>query len=241
MYTALYRLFYKRGARDDFFQPGYPPIRNLTEEEIHQLKMADGYRLDILVQLHQRDMAHQWYAPRVPASWMALQIALECDESELIARFTESDEFELRIDDDADGRALSAWLDNFSKGRNLGARWLCDLLRYELLLGARWRDEHNPRVEEFAWDVAGVRESLLEDNLFPTDERPRTNAALFHRGESGITEAPLNREQARVMRKLLTGQDVSGDKPATVKKCRAILRKIGHHADGKAASRKGAR
>jgi hypothetical protein len=229
MYSALYRLFYKRGSRDVLQQLRIPPVPGLTEAEQHELGISCGGRFEQVVQLHAQDIGHQWYMPRVPATWGALPVALECDESEVVYRFAESDEFELRIDDDADGRALAAWVDNLRKRKNLHAPWLPDLLRYELLLGAKWRDETTPRVEGFDWDVVGIREALLDQGLFPTDEEPRKYAALFHRDEDGVSEAPLNREQAKAMRTLLAGGDVSAFSSGTLKKCRKLLGGMNMH------------
>lgn len=226
MYSALYQLFYKRSARDVLQQLRIPPVPGLTEAEQHELGITCGERFEVVVALHSGDIGHQWYMPRVPATWRALPIALECDESEVVSQFTESAEFELRIDDDADGRALSAWLDNLRKRRKLGARWLPDLLRYELLLGGHWRDERTPRVELFDWDVAGIREPLLELGVFPLDEKPRKYAALFHRDQSGVSEAPLKGAEAEVMKKLLAGTQPANASAKVVKRCKTLLQRM---------------
>jgi hypothetical protein len=228
MYTALYRLFYKRDARDAFVgAQRAAPTAGLTETELAQLKQLDGMRLKTVVQLHAGDIGRQWYQPRVPASWLSLQVALEIDEPELVARFAESDAFELRIDDDADGRALATWVQQVGETGELeDAPWLPDLLRYELLLGARWTGDQNPRVEVFAWDVQGIRESLLEHEVFPTDEPSRKYGALFFRNAEGVAEAPLNREEARVMQAVLDGADTSREKTGLIKRCHTLLAEI---------------
>ncbi|MBK8205397.1 MAG: hypothetical protein IPK87_01265 [Planctomycetes bacterium] len=226
-YSALYALFYKRRARDAFFQPGHAPVAGLTDAELRQLQLVDGLRFDTVVGLHQGDLAHQWYASRVPASWLALQVALDTDDRELVASFTGSDAFELRVDDDADGRALLAWVDALVDSGNLpDAPWLPDLLRYELLLNARWIGAHTPRVEEFKFEVPGIRESLIERRTFPTEEDPVRYGALFHKDERGVGEVALDRDEARAMRAVLAGSDTSGEPPRLLKRCKALLREM---------------
>ncbi len=226
-YSALYALFYKRRARDAFFQAGHAPVAGLTNVEIRQLQLADGLRFDSVVGLHQGDLAHQWYATRVPGGWLALQVALDTDDRELVASFTGSDAFELRVDDDADGRALLAWVGALAESGHLPeAPWLPELLRYELLLNARWIDAHTPRVEEFKYEVPGIRESLVERRTFPTDEDPVRYGALFHKDERGVGEATLDRDEARAMHAILAGADTSGEPPRLLKRCKALLREM---------------
>lgn len=226
MYSGLYRLFYKRDARDVLQQLRIPPVPGLTEAEQHELGISCGGRFETVVALHANDLAHQWYMPRVPASWTALRTALDCDDANVVQQFTASTEFELRIDDDADGRALAAWVDNLRKGKRLDAPWLTELLRYELLLGARWRVDVASRVEVFDWDVPGIREAILEQGLFPTDERPRKYSALFHRDAKGVLEAPLNREEARLMAILLAEGDTQHERASLIKRCTKLLNEI---------------
>jgi hypothetical protein len=98
-------------------------------------------------------------------------------------------------------------------------------VRYELLLGAKWREETNPRVELFDWDVVGIREALRDQGLFPTDEKPRKYAALVHQDAAGVSEVPLNGEEAIAMRGLLAGAD-SGVGARVVKRCKSLLRRV---------------
>lgn len=225
MYSALYALFYKASARRDF--PQQLPVSDLRDSELRELRAIDPARLSAVIALHQGDLAHQWYAGRVPASWLALRVALDTDDAGLVESFTGSDAFELRVNDDADGRALLAFVEALAGSGNLqDAPWLPDLLRYELVLNARWVDLPSPRVEEFAWEVPGIRESLLSRGVFPTDEEPLRYGALFHREGAETLEAPLDRDESRVARALLTGQDVNAEPPRLVKRCRALLREV---------------
>ncbi|MBX3460023.1 MAG: hypothetical protein KF696_08660 [Planctomycetes bacterium] len=225
MYSALYALFYKDKARRAF--PAALPAHELRDAEAAELRAIDPARLEAVVALHQADLAHQWYAGRVPATWLALRVALDTDDHGLVASFTGSDAFELRVNDDADGRALHAFVDALAQAGHLpDAPWLPELLRYELVLNAQWIGVDTPRIEEFAWDVPGIRESLLKRSTFPTDEEPWRYSAIFHREGAETLEAQLEHDEARVARALLAGDDVSREPPRLVKRCKALLREI---------------
>jgi len=237
-YRAVYDLFYKHWVRDAFLQAKFERFKGLTDAEHEEVWKAAGARLDFVAMLHAADIGANWYMPRFPASWTALQVALECDSRHLAARFTDTDEFELRVNDDSDGRALAAWVDRLASTKPrkppnkpksapplVHAPWLPDLLRYERLIDGHFPDEQNPRVERFEWDVGGIREALLERELFPVDEEPAHCAALLFRGPGGVNEAPLTGKQARVVSELLQGQTPEA-KPGIVSECQQLLKQI---------------
>lgn len=226
-YRAIYKLVYKRGTRDAYQQGKFKRFEGTTEAEAEQLKVLGGLRLDVVVRLHAEDIGNNWYRPRFPATWTALQVALGADQSELTRRFTDSDAFEMRVDDDRDGRALAAFVNQLSADDAFdNGVWLPELLRYERMINGIWPDDTNPRVETFEWDVGGISESLLRKHLFPIDERPAPLDLLLYRDAAGVTEVALLPDQARVMRKLIAGESVSGEPPALVAKCRRGLRQI---------------
>jgi len=203
-FSALYRLYYKRGEREAFFRAGKAPVPGLNPAELRQLKLLEPARLQRVVDLHAGDIGNQWYRPRVPATWIALQAALEIPEAELVHRLTESPGFEDRTNDDSDARALAAFIAGQSQQLR-DTPWLHDLLRYERLLAGLWDKGSNPRVVNFDFDVAGVRESLLQNNLCPTDEPARSTWLLLYRGKRGVNEMRVKRHDAQALEALLAG------------------------------------
>lgn len=208
-FTALYRLYYKRNEREAFLRQGKSPVPGLSEAELAQLRAIEPARLRRVVDLHAGDIGLAWYRPRVPATWLALQAVLAVPEAELVQRLAESPGFESRLNDDADARALAAFVADLGPAAH-DTPWLADLLRYERLLGCEWDTGPNPRVVEFGYDVGGIREALLQDGLCPTDEKKRTTWLLLYRGKSGVNELSLKRRDAEAIGKLLAGH-----KPAT--------------------------
>ena len=190
-WRALYRLLYKRDAREAFLGGGEIAVAGLTESAAAQLRAVPAERLRRVVELHATDIGFNWYRPRVPGTWLALQGSLEVDEAELATRLAQSEAFETRVDDDADGRALAGFIEGeASAGRLAETPWIGDLLRYELLIAGIGLAEGEDRVEEFSYDVSAIRESLLQDSLCPTDE-PETPVRLrFHRDAGGVEESP---------------------------------------------------
>lgn len=226
-YRAIYELVYKRSTRDAFQQGKFERFPGTDDAEAEQLRSLNGLRLDVVVRLHADDIGNNWYQPRFPATWIALQVALGKEQAELTRHFTASDAFELRVDDDRDGRALAAFVDRMIEKEEIrNAPWLPELMKYERMINGIWPDETNPRVETFKWDVSGVAESLLEKQLFPMDEKPVPLDVLLYRDEAGVTEVALLPEQARVMKKLIAKQSVNEEPPKLVAKCRRALRQI---------------
>ena len=228
-YRALYQLMYKRGARDAFEQGKFERFDGTDDAEAAEITAVAGLRQNVVVQLHANDIGNNWYAPRFPATWMALQVALDCDQPELTKRLTDSDAFELRVNDDADARALSAFVELLASAPSqplANAPWLPELLRFERMIAGHWPDDQNPRVERFGWDVAGVHDALLDKLLFPVDEEPATLHLLMHRDAAGVTEIALDVDQARVMKKLLLKQDTGGEPAKLVAKCRRVLNQL---------------
>ena len=222
-YRAVYQLMYKRRTRDAFEQGKFKRFDGTDDAEAAEISKVAGLRQNVVVQLHAGDIGANWYAPRFPGSWMALQVALDCDQAELAMRLTDTDAFELRVNDDFDGRALAAFVD----GLNLpNAPWLPELLRYERMIAGHWPDQTNPRVEKFAWDVGGVLDALLDKQLFPVDETPAPLHILLYRDQAGVSEVTLNAEQAGVMQKVLNHEDTSNDSPKLVAKCRRVLNQL---------------
>ncbi|MCB9893154.1 MAG: hypothetical protein H6839_01745 [Planctomycetes bacterium] len=235
-YRALYQLMYKRGTRDAFEQGKFERFEGTTDAESAEIGKVAGLRQNIVVQLHANDIGNNWYAPRFPATWMALQVALGVDQPELTMRLTDTDAFELRVNDDFDGRALAGYVQQLAEFKPprghktepplAGAPWLPELLRYERMIAGHWPDDASPRVEKFDWDVGGVHDALLEKELFPVDEKPVPLHLLLHRDEAGVTEVALNAEQARTMKKLLGGEDTKDEPPKVVAKCRRVLNQL---------------
>lgn len=222
-YRAVYALMYKRGARDAFEQGKFERFEGTDDTEAEEIKHVAGLRQNVVVQLHANDIGNNWYMPRFPASWTALQVALGVDQAELTMRFADTDAFELRLNDDVDGRALAAFLET----RNFdNAAWLPELLRYERMIAGHWPDDHSPRVETFEWDVAGVYDALMEKQLFPVDEKPVPLNLLLHKDKAGVTELALSRDQARVMDKLLARERLDDEPPKVVAKCRRVLNQL---------------
>lgn len=238
-YRAIYELFYKYWIFDAFSQGKFKRFKGLTDSEQAEIdKVADG-RFNRVTQLHAADIGTNWYVPRFPASWMALQVALGLEQGDLVRRFTETDEFELRVNDDSDGRALAAFVQKLAdtnprKPPNKpkpepplkNAPWLPELLRYERMVAGHWQDDVNPRVEKFDWDVGGIADALLEKQLFPVDEQAAPLHMLLYRDEAGVSEVTLNAKQAAVMQKVLNQEDTSGDPPKLVAKCRRVLNQL---------------
>jgi hypothetical protein len=238
-YRAIYELFYKFWVRDAYLQGKFREFKGLTERENEEVANAVGGRLEFVAGLHAGDIGANWYMPRFPASWTALQVALDRDSKQLAGRFTDTDEFELRVNDDFDGRALAAWVQRLAdtKPRKppnkpkpapplANAPWLPELLRYERMIAGHWPDDTSPRVETFEWDVGGIHDALLEKQLFPMDEEPAPLNLLLHRDEAGVTELALDHDQARVMRKLLARADLKDEPPKLVAKCRRALNRL---------------
>lgn len=225
-FSALYALYYKRGARDAYFQPGYKPVAGLNASDMKVLGSIDPLRFETIVKLHQRDIAGQWYRAKVPAAWLALGATLGLDDAELVEALTGSASFEQHVDDDRDCAALLGWIGELSKSRKLSdARWLPELVRYELTLAGRWQGDANPRVESFAWDVESIATSLLRDHTLPAGERPKRYAALFHRDTKGVSEARLSTAEAAAMQAILQGKQ-EGIEARTLKRCQKLLKEI---------------
>lgn len=205
-FSALYRLYYKRSEREAFLRDGKPPVAGLTATELSQLRALEPARLRRIVDLHAIDLGPAWYRPRVPATWLALQAALEVPEAELVQRLTESPAFESRLNDDADARALASFVDS-QQAVLRDFPWLPELLRYERLLACPWEDGPNPRVVEFAFDVSGIAEALLQDGLCPMGEPRRAVSLLLFRGKREVNELPLKRHDAKAIAELLAGRD----------------------------------
>lgn len=238
-YRAVYQLLYKRWIRDAWGQAKFERFDGLDDAENAQIHALDLARLEAVVRLHANDIGNNWYNPRFPASWIALQVALDCDQAELTRRLTNSDEFELRENDDADGRALAAFVQKLadSKPRKPPnqpkpqpplhrAPWLPELLRYERLIRGHWPDANNPRLETFEWDVGGLIDALLDKQLFPVDEKPAPLHMLLHRDHVGVTEIALSPDQARVMGKLLSRKSTKDEPAKLVAKCRRVLNQL---------------
>jgi hypothetical protein len=235
-YRAIYELTYKRSVRDAWDQAKFERFAGTDDAESAQLHAIDGWRHNIVVQLHAEDIGNNWYMPRFPATWKALQVALGVAQAELTMRLTDTAAFELRVNDDFDGRALAGYvklLEEFKPGgkRRTGqplrsAPWLPELLRYERMIAGHWPDAASPRVETFAWDVAGVREALLERELFPVDEQASPLHLLLHRDDSGVSELALSPDQARVLTRLLKREKIHDEEPMLVAKCRRVLRQL---------------
>lgn len=222
-WDALYRLFYKRDVRAAFSRGTMPD--GLTRQEIEQFRSVPADRLNVVVGLHAPDIGG-WYRPRVPATWLALQATLECDERELVQRLTASDAFELRVNDDEGCLALNGFIHMLSSRHLKQSPWLADLLRYELLTAGSWPDERSPRVETFRYDVEGIRRALLEQSLCPLGEKSREIAILFHRGASEIGEAALNTAQAKWLAAHVSGKVPQGD-ASLKKRCLGLLKAVG--------------
>lgn len=238
-YRAVYTLMYKRGARDAFEQGKFERFEGTDDAEAAEISKVAGLRQNVVVQLHANDIGNNWYMPRFPASWTALQVALGVDQRELTMRFTDTDFFEMRINDDSDGRALAAYVQMLADTRPRkppnqpkpepplkNAPWLPELLRYERMIAGHWPDENSPRVETFEWDVGGIYEALMDKELFPVDETPAPLSLLLHMDEAGVTEVALNKEQARVMKKLLAREKLDDEPPKVVAKCRRVLNQL---------------
>lgn len=222
-YRAVYALMYKRGARDAFEQGKFERFEGTNDAEAAEIAKVAGLRQSAVVQLHANDIGHNWYMPRFPASWTGLQVALGVDQPELTMRFADTDAFELRVNDDSDGRALAAFVDGLEVPN---APWLKELLRYERMIAGHWPDGESPRVETFEWDVAGVYDALIDKQLFPVDEKPAPLSLLLHKDEAGVTEVALNRDQARVMKKLIAHETLDDEPPKVVAKCRRVLNQL---------------
>jgi len=231
-YRAVYELLYKRWIRDAWGQAKFERFTGLDDAENAQLKQVDLLRLDNVVRLHANDIGNNWYAPRFPASWTALQVALGCNQAELTQRLTNSEEFELRENDDADGRALAAFVRKLADEKPRSqpvlhrAPWLPELLRYERLIRGHWPDAANPRLETFEFDVGGLIDALLEKQLFPVDEKAVPLSMLLHRDNAGVTEIALGPDQARVMAKLLARKPTGDEPPKLIAKCRRVLNRL---------------
>ena len=218
-WDALYRLFYKRDARSAFASGKLPA--GLTKPEAEQFRAIDPARLNMVVLLHTPDIGG-WYRG-VPATWLALQATLNCNELELVGRLTSSDAFELRINDDEDCRALAGFIAQLPPQQTRDSRWLSDLLRYELLIAGKWPDERSPRVETFKYDVDGIRRALIEQQLCPTEEKAGQHAILFHRGKREINEVALKPDQAAALQAHLRAPRSA----SLNKRCLALLKAVG--------------
>lgn len=227
-YRAIYQLMYKRRTRDAFQQGKFKRFDGLDDAEAEQVCEVASLRQDIVVQLHANDIGTNWYMPRFPATWIALQVALDCDQAELTMRFTDNDAFETRLNDDSDGRALAGFVNGLMASSKAldGAKWLPELLRYERMVRGHWPDETNPRVEAFGWDVGGIADALLEKELFPVDEVASPLHLLLYRDDAGVSEIALSADQARVMLRVLNNQPIDDEPPKIVAKCRRVLNQL---------------
>lgn len=227
-YRAIYQLMYKRRTRDAFQQGKFRRFDGLDDAEAEQVRKVASLRQDVVVQLHANDIGTNWYMPRFPATWIALQVALDCDQAELTMRFTDSAAFETRLNDDSDGRALAGFVDELAARDEAlkSAGWMPELLRYERMVRGHWPDEVNPRVEAFGWDVGGIADALLEKELFPVDEVASSLHLLLYRDDAGVSEIALSADQARVMRKVLNHLPVDDEPPKFVAKCRRVLNQL---------------
>jgi hypothetical protein len=240
--TAIYRLFYKSSAREAFFAGGASPVQGLTEPELAALRAIPPQRLARIVELHRGDIGRGWYQPRFPAAWLALQAALDQPEDAVVAMLTEADAFELRVNDDADGRALAEFVREIDGTGMLGeAPWLRELLDYERLLNGDWRAiegclwVHGAlALMEFTWDVGGIRSSLLEQELFPTGEEQSGSLVLFHRDGEGVSEVEVEPDVAIAVA-LACGVTATDNEatppPKAHQEARALLRGLGWRPD----------
>lgn len=223
-FSALYRLYYKRNEREAFLREGKPPVSGLSDAELAQLHAIEPARLRRVVDLHAGDIGLGWYRPRVPATWLALQAVLGVPEAELVQRVAESPGFETRINDDSDARALDVFVGEL--GPVLDAfGWVRQLLRFERLLGCNWPDGPDTRLERFTFDVASIRESLLQDKLCPTEEPTRITWILLHRGKHGVNELSVRQSDAVILADLIAGR-LPKASPGSLKRCQAFLRDI---------------
>jgi uncharacterized protein (UPF0276 family) len=216
-YRVVYELMYKRDVLESWPEV---PVGPLTPEHAEQVRAVDAERLAVIVRLHADDIGNNWYLPRFPATWLALQAGLECTQAELTRRFTSSEAFELREHDDSDGRALLA----FIEGLELEG-WLAPLLRYERLLNGIGLEPGVPQLERFEWDVPGIREALLQHSTYPDGEVPAPAAILLYRTPQGVHEAALTRRQAQTIEAILQGKPPNA--PAgVIRECEQLLNDI---------------
>jgi len=205
--TAIYRLFYKQHARDAFFANRTPPVEDLTADEMAALVAIPKQRLSRIVELHRGDIARGWYESRYPATWLALQHVLSSDADAVVAQLTESDAFERRVNDDADGRALAAFVDELMLNDRLSeAMWIPELLMYEQILAGHWDAikkwswrSGSVAALGFSWDVQRIRSSLVDDSTFPIQEEAYDLCLLFSRDDEGVSEAEISRPMLSLM------------------------------------------
>lgn len=223
-FRALYRLYYKRDEREAFLRDGRPPVAGMDAATLAPLRALEPARLRRVVDLHARDIARQWYVPRVPAAWLALQALFEAPEDEVVHLVTGSGTFESRVNDDSDCRALAGFVD--ALGEKLREMpWLPDLVRYERLLGCEWPGGPRTRIEHFSFDVTGIRESLVRDRICPTDERRRHTWLLLHRAHREVRELAISPNDSEVIAALVAGRRAKADE-RKLKRCRKLLRDL---------------
>jgi hypothetical protein len=209
--TALYRLFYKRSERQAFAQSGQLNIKNLSAADLALLRAINPARLARSSELHAGELPAPWYGWRAPATWLALKATLDCSDTELAMRLTQSDAFELHIDDDRTLAALVGFVaqELARKDSQLAreAPWIGELLTYEKAVAGLCTDASGQQptylVLEFNWDITGIWASLLERNLCPTGESEDTNCLVLFTDQRGVNELQVSSEQASVMQALV--------------------------------------
>ncbi|MHC4841128.1 MAG: hypothetical protein ACYTDT_09265 [Planctomycetota bacterium] len=210
MFSTIYRLYYKTDDRQKFVFDGSLPDEPLTDDEAKQIRNLEPARLNRIVELHQNDLGFQWYRPRFPATWNALQATLDITEAELVSSITNSDAFELRQDDDKSGSALQGFIEQEIE-RLTDAPWLDDLLHYERLLTGQWPEDENLRLEEFSYDIPGIYDALLNEDICPLDEPEDQFILMMFKTDESIREGQINAQQAEEVMTALQGGEVTAE------------------------------
>lgn len=215
MFSTIYRIYYKADDRQKFVNDGQLPDEDLTDDEAKQLKGIEAARLTRIVELHENDLGFQWYRPRFPACWNTLQATLDVTEAQLVSKLTNSPAFELRKDDDKSGSALQGFieqeLDNLTD-----APWIEDLLHYERLLLGQWPDEQNLLIEEFSFDIPGIYNALLNEDICPLDEPEDQFILMMFKTEDDIREGQITAQQAEEVSKALQGGKATDEAKALI-------------------------
>ncbi|MCF6227829.1 MAG: hypothetical protein L3J82_04060 [Planctomycetes bacterium] len=214
-WSAIYRLYYKADDRLPFIENGQLPDEDLTDDEAAQLKNIEAARLERIVELHENDLGFQWYRPRFPACWNALQATLSVTEAELVSKLTNSDAFELRTDDDKSGAALQGFIEQEIENLT-DAPWIEDLLHYERLLLGQWPDGQNLLLEEFSFDVQGIYGALLDEDICPLDEPEDQFILMMFKTKDDIREGQVTAQQAEEVMQALQGGETTSEAKALI-------------------------
>ncbi|MEE9311084.1 MAG: hypothetical protein V3V10_01605, partial [Planctomycetota bacterium] len=207
--------YYKASDRLPFIENGQLPNEDLTDDEAAQLKNIEAARLKRIVELHENDLGFQWYRPRFPACWNALQATLNVTEAQLVSKLTNSDAFELRRDDDKSGAALQGFIEQ--EIDNLAdAPWIEDLLHYERLLIGQWPDEQNLLLEEFSFDVQSIYGALTNEDICPLDEPEDQFILMMFKTDDDIREGQITAQQAKEVMQALQGGETSSEAKALI-------------------------